>query len=307
MDLHTDDYMTFVLDAVSDIKKMCADPLVLIEQRLHLGCYVPDSFGTCDTIIVGDGALHVIDFKYGQGILVDAFDNPQMKLYALGALELFDFLYDIDEVSMSIFQPRRVNVSTWTTSVAELREWASTVLVPRATLAFNGGGEYAPGEWCTFCRAAVKCRARADEKLKLAGKEFALPPLLTDEEIEEILITLEDLTKWASDIQVYALDAAMSHGKQWNGFKLVEGRSVRKYTDESAVAEAARTVGYTDIYKKSLIPLTEMERLMGKEQFSEVLGSYITKAPGKPTLVPVSDKRPAIMTTNAQNDFYEER
>jgi len=206
---------------------------------------------------------------------------------------------------MTIFQPRRENVSTWTIPASELKEWASNELKPRAKKAYDGEGEYIPGEWCTFCRAAVKCRARADEKLRLAQSEFRLPPLLTDTEIEEILSVLPGLTKWANEIISYATDAAVSHGKEWSGFKVVEGRSVRKYRDEVQVAEKAKQHGYIDIYRQSLIPMTEMQKLMGKTKFEEILGDLIYKPPGKPTLVPKSDKRPAMNVSDAKNDFYE--
>ena len=304
MEMYTDSYLEFVLEQIEIAKQHCADPFVLIEQRLDFSCYVPDGFGTGDCLIVADKLLHIIDFKYGLGVLVDAEDNPQMMLYALGALRLFDALYDIDTVSMTIFQPRRENVSTWTISVSELEEWAEKTLRPKAELAFKGEGEFNPGPWCTFCKAAVKCRARAEEKLALAQYEFAKPPLLTDEEIEDILSRLDDLTKWANEIAAYAQDAAINHGKQWNGYKLVEGRSNRKYTDESAVIAAATAAGYRDIFKKSLIPITEMEKLMGKKTFTEVLGGLVIKPQGKPTLVPASDKRPAIHT-GAKHDFTE--
>ena len=304
MEMYTDSYVEFVLEQIDVAKQHCADPFVLIEQRLDFSCYVPDGFGTGDCLIVADKLLHIIDFKYGLGVLVNAEENPQMMLYALGALQLFDALYDIDTISMSIFQPRRENVSTWTITVAELKEWAEKILRPKAELAFKGEGEFNPGPWCTFCKAAVKCRARAEEKLALAQYEFAKPPLLTDEEIEDILSRLDDLTKWANEIAAYAQDAAINHGKQWNGFKLVEGRSVRKYSDEAAVVAAATAAGYRDIYKKSLISITEMEKLMGKKTFTEVLGGLVIKPQGKPTLVPASDKRPAIHT-GANLDFTE--
>ena len=304
MEMYTDSYLEFVLEQIEIAKQHCADPFVLIEQRLDFSCYVPDGFGTGDCLIVADKLLHIIDFKYGLGVLVDAEANPQMMLYALGALRLFDALYDIDTISMTIFQPRRENVSTWTISVSELEEWAEKTLRPKAELAFKGEGEFNPGPWCTFCKAAVKCRARAEEKLVLAQYEFAKPPLLTDEEIEDILSRLDDLTKWANEIAAYAQDAAINHGKQWNGYKLVEGRSNRKYTDESAVIAAATAAGYRDIFKKSLIPITEMEKLMGKKTFAEVLGGLVIKPQGKPTLVPASDKRPAIHT-GAKHDFTE--
>ncbi|NCC15687.1 MAG: DUF2800 domain-containing protein [Clostridia bacterium] len=301
----TDAYVDFVMEQVELAKQICNDPIVLIEQRLDFSCYVPDGFGTGDCLIISDDRLHIVDFKYGMGVLVDAVDNPQMKLYALGALEIYDSLYDINEVSMTIFQPRRENVSTWTVPVDELKVWAEEELKPKAVKAYNGEGEYIPGEWCTFCRAAVRCRARAEEKLKLAQTEFKMPPLLTDNEIEEILFILPDLTKWANEITAYATDAAVNHGKEWDGFKVVEGRSVRKYKDENAIADKVEASGYKDIYRKSLIPMTEMQKLMGKTKFEEILGDLIYKPPGKPTLVPNSDKRPAMNVADAKNEFNE--
>ena len=303
MDMHTDNYVQFVLEMLSEARQHCADPLINIEQRLDFSCYVPDGFGTGDCIIIGDKTMHVIDFKYGQGVLVDAEQNPQMMLYALGALRLFDSLYDIEEVAMTIYQPRRENISTWTISVADLKTWAEEELIPRAKLAFEGKGDFMPGPWCTFCKAAVKCRARAEEKLALARYEFAQPPLLTDAEIEEILGKLDDLTRWAEEIKAYAQDAALNHGKQWHGYKVVEGRSVRKYSNEEAVVEAANAAGYHDIFRKTLLPITEMEKLMGKQEFQTILGGLVVKPAGKPTLVPASDKRPAI--TSANTDFNE--
>ena len=303
MDMHTDSYVQFVLETLAEVRRHCADPLINIEQRLDFSCYVPDGFGTGDCIIIGDKIMHIIDFKYGQGVLVEAEHNPQMMLYALGALCLFDSLYDIEEVAMTIYQPRRENISTWTIPVAELKTWAENELVPKARLAYEGKGEYRPGPWCTFCKAAVKCRARAEEKLRLAQYEFAKPPLLTDTEIEDILGKLDDLTRWAEEIKTYAQDAALNHGKQWHGYKVVEGRSVRKYSNEDAVVEAANAAGYHDIFRKTLLPITEMEKLMGKQEFQSILGGLIIKPAGKPTLVPASDKRPAI--TKANIDFKE--
>ena len=303
MDTHTDNYVQFVLETISQAKEHCADPIINIEQRLDFSCYVPHGFGTGDCIIIADKTLHIIDFKYGQGVLVEAEQNPQMMLYALGALRIYDTLYDIEDVAMTIYQPRRENISTWTITVSNLLSWAENELVPKAKLAFDGRGEYMPGPWCTFCKAAVKCRARAEEKLALAQYEFAQPPLLTDAEIEEILGKLDDLTRWADEIKSYAQDAALNHGKQWHGYKVVEGRSVRKYSDEEAVIEAANAAGYHDIFRKTLLPITEMEKLMGKQEFAEVLSGLIIKPAGKPTLVPITDKRPAM--TKANIDFNE--
>lgn len=303
MEEHTDAYRDFVLEQFELEKQTCPDAQLFLEIKLSLENYIPGSFGTCDCLIVSDNKMHIIDFKYGLGILVDATDNTQLKLYAIAALEAYGMLYSFDDIAMTIFQPRRENLSTWTISVDELQQWADKVLKPKAVQAAEGTGEFCSGEWCTFCRAAVKCRARAAAKLDLAKHEFTLPPLLSDEEIENILSLLPDLTKWANDIMAYASDAAINHGKQWNFHKVVAGRSIRKYKDETSVIEAAKDAGYTDIFKQSLIPLTEMEKLMGKSRFNEVLGDLVIKPPGKPTLVSITDKRQAIHVNNANNEF----
>ena len=295
-------YAAFVMELVEEAKKNCSDPVVLIEQRLDYSRYVAEGFGTGDCVIIADGTLHIVDFKYGRGILVEAEDNPQMMLYALSALELFDCLYDIDTVSMTIFQPRRGNVSTYTLPKADLYEWADTVLAPTAELAWSGEGEYHCGEWCQFCKAKADCRERAKANMELAKYEFKQPPLLTDEEVEEILGRIDELIAWASDIRDYALQAAIG-GKHWTGYKLVEGRSNRKYTDERAVVAAVRAAGY-DPYEHKVLGVTAMTTMLGKKQFNDILGGLVTKPQGKPTLVPDSDKRPAM--TNIINEFMED-
>lgn len=299
MEEYTDDYVTYILEQLELAKKNCSDPLLLIEQRLDFSSYVPDGFGTGDCLIISDDTLHIIDFKYGVGVLVDAENNPQMMLYALGALSLYDSLYDIKKVSMTIFQPRRENISAWEVPVSELLNWAENELKSKALLASKGEGEFCTGEWCTFCRAKVKCRARAEASLELAKYEFQMPPLLDDSEIEEILEKIDTLTDWAGKIKDYAFNAAL-RGKQWNNFKLVEGRSNRKYIDEKAAAEAVKKYG-KDPYEHKVLGITAMTKLLGKKQFEELLGGLICKPQGKPTLVPMSDKRPAINT--AQADF----
>lgn len=304
MEVCTDDYADFVMEQVTKERRRDLDTQVFIEQRLDFSCYVPEGFGTGDCLIVSRGRLHIIDLKYGQGLLVDSEENPQMMLYALAALNQYEEQYQIKKVKLTIFQPRRDNVSTWETTVAKLKKWATKDLVPKAQKAFRGEGEYCPGEWCIFCKAAVKCRARAEDKLRLAQSEFKMPPLLTDAEIESVLAKLPDIKKWADEIQEYALAKALA-GKEWTGFKLVEGRSVRKFTDERAVVKAANEAGYHDIYKQTLISLTEMEKLMGKAEFSKVLGALVTKPQGKPTLVPDTDKRQAISVSNPKSEFSE--
>ena len=302
----TDGYVAYAMEQIELAKQNCKDPVVLIEQRLDYSVYVPEGFGTGDLLIVADGTLAVIDLKYGKGVAVDAKWNPQMMLYGLGALELFDAIYDIDTVRMTIYQPRLESVSTWEISVEELMRWVEEELKPRAQLAINGEGDFRCGAWCRFCKAKNTCRARAEEYLKLAQMEFRPPSLLTDEEVAEVLKVADELAKWAADVYAFATDEAVTHGKQWSGFKLVEGRSNRKYTDEEEAAEAAKAAGYTDIYKSSLVGITEMEKLMGKKKFSEVLGKLVYKPKGKITLVMESDKREAIITATAEADFKEE-
>lgn len=306
MEDSTDEYVAYAMEQIELARQSCKDPVVLIEQHLDYSAYVPEGFGTGDLVIVADGALTVIDLKYGKGVAVEAERNPQMMLYGLGALELFDAIYDIDTVRMTIYQPRLESISTWEISVADLREWVETELRPKAALAINGEGEFRCGSWCRFCKVKNTCRARAEEYLKLAQMEFQPPALLSDKEITEVLKVADDLAKWAADVYAFATDEAITHGNQWAGFKLVEGRSNRKYTDEEEVAEAAKAAGYTDIYKSTLVGITEMEKLMGKKKFAEVLGKLVYKPQGKITLVTESDKREALMTATAEADFKEE-
>jgi hypothetical protein len=302
----SDAYAEFVLERYEQAKGRCRDPLLLIEQKVDFSAYVKDGFGTADCIIVSDNTLQIIDFKYGQGVLVDAYENPQMKCYALGALEMYNALYDIKEVVMTIFQPRRDNVSGYTLSVAELLTWAERVLKPKAEQAIRGKGEFAAGDWCRFCRAKAVCRKRAEENMRLAELEFKPPSLLTDREIEDVLKTLPMLTKWAEDVFSYAAEAAIHHGKEWRGFKVVEGRSIRKYKDETAVIAQAQSHGYTDIFQTRLISMTAMQKLMGKKKFEEILGGLISKSPGKLTLVPETDKRIQVNRLSVNNEFKQE-
>lgn len=263
----TDDYVSFAMEQIEKAKQSCSDPVVMIEQRLDFSRWVPEGFGTGDLVIVADDTLYIVDLKYGKGIAVSAEWNPQMLLYSLGALELFGSLYDIEKVNMTIHQPRLENVSTFEITVHDLMEWAEQELMPKAEMAAKGEGEFAVGDWCRFCKAKNTCRARAEEYLRLAQMEFKPPELLSEEEIAEVLKVADELAKWSADVYAYAQDEAITHGRVWNGFKLVEGRSNRKYVNEEEVADAAKAAGYEDIYKKSLIGITEMEKLMGKKIF----------------------------------------
>ncbi len=306
MEMYTDDYSDYVVEQYTKAKRYDENAKVLIEQRLDFSCYVPEGFGTGDAVIVSKGKLHIIDLKYGLGVLVNAEKNPQMMLYALGALRKYEKEYEIKKVKLTIFQPRRENVTTWETTTAALKKWANKILRPKAEMAYRGTGKYEPGAHCQFCKAAIKCRARAEEKLKLAKEEFKKPPLITDNEIESVLAKIPDIKKWCDDIMEYALEKALN-GKKWEGFKIVAGRGTRKYLNEEAVVAALNKAGYYDIYKKSLLPITEMEKLMTKKTFSEVLGKLVCKTEGKPTLVSLDDKRPELNTIQAKNEFKEEK
>lgn len=303
METLTDDYVAYVQEHISIAQETCGDPQVLIEQRLDFSHIVPGGFGTGDCVIIAEPTLQIIDLKYGQGVLVEAANNPQLMLYALGALHAFASLYDIERVAVTIYQPRRANVDTWETSVAELQHWAEIEVKPKAELASTGEGEFCPGSWCQFCKIAPTCRARTEANLQLAKLEFAPPAELSDVEIADVLTRILQLKTWASDVEAYALSKAVNQGVVFEGFKLVAGRSIRKYTSETDVVKAAEAAGYRDIWDRKLITLTAMEKLMGKSAFNEILGDLVTKPAGKPTLVPASDKRPALDLVSAATDF----
>lgn len=295
-------YAAFVLELLEEIRKTCSDPIVMVEQKLNYSRWVKDGYGTGDAVIVADGTLHVVDFKYGTGVPVSAEGNSQMRLYALGALDMFSELYDIDTVVMTIYQPRLTSISTDTISKTDLLDWAENTLRPLADLAYKGEGDLNAGSWCRFCKLRSTCRKRAEANLAMAQHDFKLPPTLSNEEIAVILDKLDDLIGWASDIKEYALNAAL-HGTRFHGWKLVEGRSNRRYTDEAAVTQIVSETG-RDPYEHKLLGITAMEKLLGKKQFSTLLSDLVERPQGKPVLVSTSDKRPEM--TNAKNDFANE-
>lgn len=295
------EYAAYVVELLEIAKQSCPDPVALIEQRVDFSHWVQEGFGTADCIVIADGVINICDYKHGKGVEVSAMENPQMMLYALGALEIFDGIYDIDTVRMTIFQPRKSNVSVYEMEKTNLLEWADTELTEKAKLAYEGQGNFHCGEWCRFCKAKAECRERAEANLTLARYEFQSPALLDDEEIVEILSKVDALTAWANDVKEYALQQAIS-GKEWTGWKLVEGRSNRKYTSEAAVAATVEGAGFNP-YERKVLGVTAMQKLLGKSRFEELLAPYIEKPQGKPTLVPDSDKRPAMYT--AKQDFME--
>ena len=307
MERCAEDYASYVLELLGEVRQTCKDPVVLIEQRLDYSRFVESGFGTGDCVVIADGTLYVIDYKHGKGVEVSAQGNPQMMCYALGALELFDGIYDIDSVCMTIYQPRRENISVFTMGKDELYTWAETVLAPTAKLAYAGEGEFQAGEHCRFCKAKAVCRKRAEYNLELARYDFEMPASLDETEIAAILDRADELASWAADVKEYALQQALS-GTEYPGYKVVEGRSNRRYINEDAVAATVSKAGY-DPYAHKVLGLTEMQKLLGKKRFDQLLGSLIEKPQGKPTLVPSSDKRPeyrpADPVESAKHDFSE--
>ena len=301
----TDDYRDCCMDQYGKCQQESKDAIAFVEQRVDLSNYVPGCFGTVDFMTMSDHSLYVTDLKYGRGVMKDAEGNPQLMAYGLGALEIAEPIFDIEEVVLTIFQPRLSHISSWSISVKDLKDWAENVLKPKVEEAIKGEGSFAAGEWCRFCKARNTCRARADYFLELTKMEFEDPALLTDDEVAEVMAKADELSHWVSDVMAYASARAIEHGKHWKGYKLVEGRSVRKFSvPDATIEEAAKAAGYADIYNRSLITLTAFEKLMGKEQFQTILGEYVTKPAGKLTLVPESDKRPEATVTS--NDAFND-
>ncbi|SHI90930.1 Protein of unknown function [Clostridium amylolyticum] len=289
---YVDIYVDTCMEKVAEAKAKTPDALFKIEQRLDFSEWVPEGFGTGDFVIIADGTMEICDLKYGKGVPVSAIGNKQMRLYALGAIAEFSFLYDIEKVKMTIIQPRLDSISTDEMSVAELIGWAEEVLRPTAELAFKGEGEFCAGDHCGFCRAKAVCKARAEKNLELVKYEFSDPNVLDNAEISDILGKADELAKWAKDVQEYALEQALQ-GEEYPGWKVVEGRSNRKWADEDKVGEILLGQGFLEsiIYTKKLDGITKIESAIGKKEVTRLLGDYIIKPSGKPTLAPESDKR----------------
>jgi hypothetical protein len=303
MEEHIDEYVSFVQERVNDAK----DPVIFLEHTLDLTEYIPEGFGTGDVIILDHGVLELIDLKYGKGVKVNAENNKQLKTYGLGALRTFGFLFDFDRVRLTIYQPRIGNFSTWEIETKALTTWATDELIPKAKLAWEGKGEYVAGDHCRFCKAAATCKALASKNMELAKYEFEDANKLTPAEISDILTRADDFKTWIKAVEEYALDQAVNHGAKFPGFKVVEGRSTRKYSDEILVAKKLQATGLDvdDIYDMSVKGITAMEKILGKKRFADVLSDLIVKPPGKPTLVDLEDKRPELNSTAAAITDFE--
>lgn len=304
MDEYTDTYRTIVLEKFNAARAKTKDAQLLVEVKLDFSHYVPDAFGTSDAIIIADGVMEVIDFKYGKGVKVSAVENPQMMIYALGAWDLFNFEYDIRKVRMTIVQPRIDNLSEFDLDAADLINWAVDELQPKANEAY-AGGKQKPGNWCQFCKVKANCKALSS--MCIEAQQANPDPRKISKEVMEstILPLLPTFKTWLTGVEEYSLEQALS-GVQYQGFKIVEGRSIRKITNQTAVMELLGKEGFAkEAYIKptELRSITDLEKLIGKKRFGAICAEYINKPQGKPTLVPESDKRPAF--NQAADDFKD--
>lgn len=331
MDEHTDNYCTFVMEQVEDAKQYTDSPLVMVEQKLSFEDIIPGGFGTADLIIGTPKKLYITDLKYGKGVpvFVSRGLNPQLCIYAYGAYSNFRFLFpDVESVVMTIYQPRIGNVDSAEISVAELVEWAQTFVKPKAIEAAGPGGELVPGEHCRFCKAKAVCKARAEEAMRLAQERFTVidgsyetsqgempmyrfksPSSLSQEELEDVLPILNRIQDWISSVFTYVADEAISHGRKWRGYKVVEGKATRKYISEKMVEEACKKAGYTDIYEQSLLPLTKLEKKLTKPEFKRILvdEGLVIKPRGKLTLTEEDDPRDAVDPQRLEEENRDSR
>jgi hypothetical protein len=298
---HACDYAAYVRSHIPKNGKH----LLFAEKKLILSRWIPEGFGRGDAALAFGNTLHVFDLKYGKGVLVPYKDNKQLRVYALGWLKEFDLDFHIEEIHLHIYQPRMDNIGFDTITRAELMAWAQNELKPKALLAFEGKGEFAPGDHCKFCKARYRCKALAEYNLELAKLEFQDPNLLNDQEIADVLKRQKLFTSWLKDVSDYALNEAVANGVKWPGFKLVEGRSDRVYKNENEVANSViQNLHNKDIYKpKQLIGITEMKAKIGSIYFKRFVEPYLIKPEGKPTLVPESDPRPIY--NSASEDFSQ--
>ena len=331
MDEHTDNYCTFVMEQVEDAKQYTDSPLVMVEQKLSFEDIIPGGFGTADLIIGTPKKLYITDLKYGKGVPVYVSKglNPQLCIYAYGAYSNFRFLFpDVESVVMTIYQPRIGNMDSAEISVAELVEWAQTFVKPKAIEAAGPGGELVPGEHCRFCKAKAVCKARAEEAMRLAQERFTVidgsyetsqgempmyrfksPSSLSQEELEDVLPILNRIQDWISSVFTYVADEAISHGRKWKGYKVVEGKATRKYLSEKMVENACKKAGYTDIYEQSLLPLTKLEKKLTKPEFKRILvdEGLVIKPRGKLTLTEEDDPRDAVDPERLEEENRDSR
>ncbi len=307
MDGFTDAYVDYITGIAYNLP---STPYVAVEKRVDYSPWAPEGFGTCDCVLICGTGMHVCDFKYGKGKAVSSHGNPQLMLYALGAWNAFRMIYPIKAVTLHIIQPRIDNTSAWEVPMEELLRWGEEMVKPQAAKAFKGEGECVQGKWCDdcFCRLSATCRARAEANMALMAEAenppgtgaplMRLPPQLGNEEVGSLLKRAQFLKSWVNKLEAYAQGEILA-GREVPGWKLVEGRSVRAIQDIDAAYEALHEAGYPEaaLYRMQPLPLGELEKLLDKEH-KKILEKYIVKPPGKPTLVPEDDKRPAISSAS---------
>lgn len=300
MDKHTDVYVEYIQALAYSFKTA---PTIAVERRLDYGRYAPEGFGTGDCIVVSGEEGYVIDFKYGKGVPVYAEENPQLSLYALGMLDAYSLAYPIEKVTLVIVQPRLDNISEWGTTADSLRAWGEEVVKPKAELAFKGEGAYCQGEWCDsgFCRASAVCGHRAGENMSIERDylnpvtgRYDLPPAIDNQMVGAVLARAQNLAKWVKKLEKYALEELM-RGNVVPGWKIVEGRSNREFTDVDQAYGALINAGYKKelLYDEVPVPLTKAEKQVSREDYDSILSAFIHKPKGKPTLAPEDDRRPA--------------
>ncbi|KEF40447.1 Protein of unknown function (DUF2800) [Schinkia azotoformans MEV2011] len=299
---HTDTYLEYLQSITLG---MPVAPYVAVEKKIKYDAYAPEGFGTVDCLIIGGDTLYVNDFKYGKGVPVQAEDNPQLKLYALGAYLEYSFLYPIKNVSLAIIQPRLDSISEWTCPIEYLLEWGESIK-PIAQKAFNGEGEFIPGEHCKFCRAKAQCRARAEEFSALADFTNLKPPLLSNEEVGQMLVKGQHIKSWVEALKEYALGECLK-GNEIAGWKAVEGRGSRDYVNIDVAFKHLKENGIDDalLYERTPLTVAKLEKVLKKEEYRSLLeeAGHIVKSAGKPALALASDKRQAISPPDAASDF----
>lgn len=308
MEIEIQPYIEYVLGEFEVAKtRTSGTPILMIEKKVDLSRYIEEGKGTCDSIIIADGIMETPDLKFGKGVRVSAEDNSQLKLYALGALDEMDMLYDIHTIRLTICQPRLDHIDSWDISKEELYKWAEEVLKPAAVKAFKGEGETKVGDWCRFCKVKSKCRAMHDENMKIAKFEFQDPMLLSDDEVLTVYKAADQFSDWLNGINDFVLKEAV-RGKKWTGFKLVEGRSNRAWSDANKVEEILISEKFKkeDFTTVKIQGIGHVEKLVGKNRFPILFADCISKTQGKPTLVNESDKRPEFGADRAKDDFMDE-
>ncbi len=305
---HCEEYMSYVLQAFGEAQKVTKDAQIFLEENIDLTAYVPEGFGTGDVVILADHTVDFVDLKYGKGVLVDATENRQMMLYALGIYEKYSVLYDIRTIRMTIYQPRINNFSTWSIEAEALLDWALVELKPRAALAWEGAGEFVPGKHCQFCKVKATCKANADYQMQLAAFAFEEPTLLTPEDISNILLRAAAFKNWLKAVEDHALYEAVQNNKQWPGFKVVEGRSNRAIEESEKVIAILKRAKYDqEVYlsQPKLLGIGALEKNFGKKELAGLIGKYIVKPPGAPVLVPDEDKRQPYDVHGAASIIFE--